>query len=439
MNGFDQSRGGRPIPAPVALWGGIECTVNRIGDTYQDQLHRNGHHHRVGDLEAVAALGLQTLRYPLIWERCAPDQPDQLDWRWSDERLAELRRLRIQPIVGLIHHGCGPRYATFDQPAFEHELPRFARAVAERYPWVNAYTPVNEPLTTARFAGLYGHWYPHTTHDRMFADILLRQCRATARAMREIRAVNPDAQLIQTDDLGYIHGSPLLRYQTDFENSRRWVTWDLLSGQVQPGHPMWEYFRYVGVPEADLWAFAENPCPPSVIGVNHYLTSERYLDADVHRYPPHRYSHNGRHTYVDTEIVRAAPEQRIGLAGLLMQAWERYRLPLAVTEVHLGCTVDEQLRYLWDFWCEANAARQQGADVRAITTWALFGSYDWNSLLTRCDNYYEPGAFDVRDGTLRPTELAGLIRALAKGQPAEHLVPSGLGWWQVSREVALNS
>ena len=25
-----------------------------------------------------------------------------------------------------------------------------------RYPWIDAYTPVNEPLTTARFSGLYG-------------------------------------------------------------------------------------------------------------------------------------------------------------------------------------------------------------------------------------------------------------------------------------------
>ena len=59
-------------------------------------------------------------------------------------------------MVGLVHHGCGPRYATFDTPVFERELPRYARRVAERYPWILDYTPVNEPLTTARFAGMYG-------------------------------------------------------------------------------------------------------------------------------------------------------------------------------------------------------------------------------------------------------------------------------------------
>ena len=64
--------------------------------------------------------------------------------------------LGIQPVVGLVHHGFGPRYATFDTPVFERELPRYARRVAERYPWILDYTPVNEPLTTARFAGMYG-------------------------------------------------------------------------------------------------------------------------------------------------------------------------------------------------------------------------------------------------------------------------------------------
>ena len=36
--------------------------------------------------------------------------------------------------------------------------------------------------------------------------------------------------------------------------------------------------------------------------------------------------------------------------------------------------------------------------MRAVTSWALLGSYDWNSLLTREAGYYEPGAFDVSSG-----------------------------------------
>ncbi|MFC5407683.1 family 1 glycosylhydrolase [Larkinella bovis] len=426
---------GSSVSQPLALWGGIECTVNRVGNSYQDQLQRSGHHHRADDLVRIAELGLKTLRYPILWERTAPERIDQPDWRWTDERLGLLRQLAIRPIVGLVHHGCGPRYATFNGPNFEQQLPRFARQVAERYPWVDAYTPVNEPLTTARFSGLYGHWFPHKTNVRVFAEILLRQCRATVLSMQQIRQVQPQAQLIQTDDLGQVHSTPLLAYQAEWENHRRWLTWDLLCGRVTDHHPLWDYLRWAGISQQELAYFSDHPTPPSVIGVNHYITSERYLDEQLWQYPAHQWGGNNRHRYVDTEVVRAAPEQRTGLGGLLRQTWERYGLPIAVTEAHLGCTVDEQMRWLLEVWQQTEEARKAGVDVRAVTAWALLGSYDWDSLLTRQEGHYEAGVFDVRAGHLQPTLLARLVHRLATGQKPGKLVPPGLGWWQTVPEM----
>ena len=83
-----------------------------------------------------------------------------------------------------------------------------------------------------------------------------------------------------------------------------------------------------------------------MIGVNHYVTSERYLDENLNQHETRTHSGNGRHCYADTEVVRAAPDQRLGVANLLLQAWERYRLPIVVTEAHLGDCVDEQKRWL---------------------------------------------------------------------------------------------
>jgi len=40
------------------LWAGVECTVNRVGDTYSDQLERTGHALRLKDLERLAELGV---------------------------------------------------------------------------------------------------------------------------------------------------------------------------------------------------------------------------------------------------------------------------------------------------------------------------------------------------------------------------------------------
>ena len=76
-------------------------------------------------------------------------------------------------------------------PQFPERLADYAARLANRYPWVERYTPVNEPLTTARFSCLYGHWYPHLRNDFAFARALLNQCRAVVLSMRAIRQSIP--------------------------------------------------------------------------------------------------------------------------------------------------------------------------------------------------------------------------------------------------------
>lgn len=412
--------------AALELWGGPECTVNRVGDDWHDQTIATGHQQRLGDLERFASLGLASLRYPVLWERVSPDRPDEGDWRWSDERLADIRRLGLNPIVGLIHHGSGPRYTSLTDPGFAEGLAAHARATAERYPWVRDWTPVNEPLTTARFSCLYGHWYPHARDERLFWTALLNQIDATRLSVRAIRAVNPQARLIQTEDLGFTWSTPQLAHQAAFENLRRWATWDLLTGRITPDHHLWAEMARFGLADR-LRAIAEDPCPPDVIGVNHYLTSERLLDHRARRYPPHL---RGPEGYVDVEAVRALGPPPHGWTGVLRHAWDRYGLPIAVTEAHNGCTRDEQMRWFHEAWRACETLRDDGVDIRAVTAWALLGSHDWTSLLTRREGRYECGVFDVRSGGPRETAMAPMLRALASGrQPASPLL-SGRGWWR---------
>src|SRR5688572_10535360 len=251
--------------ASLQLWAGPECTVNRLGDRYRDQLELTGFAHRLDDLDRLAELGFRRLRFPVLWERTAPLAEGHYDWQWSNQRLARLRDLQVEPIVGLMHHGSGPAYTNLLDPQFPRRLAEYARAVAERYPHVDAYTPVNEPVTTARFSALYGLWYPHRRDDRSFVRAVLHQMVGTVLAMREIRKVNPDAQLIQTDDLGYTTTPPRLRYQGDFENARRWLSFDLLTGRVTPSHPLWRYLIDNGAGRDELDQFVEQPCPPDVV------------------------------------------------------------------------------------------------------------------------------------------------------------------------------
>jgi dTDP-4-dehydrorhamnose reductase len=418
---------------PLELWGGHECTVNSVGDKIFDQSRIGGHHDRVSDLDLFADLGLKRLRYPVLWERVAPHDPLIRDWNWSDARMAKLRTLGLAPIVGLIHHGSGPSYTSLVDDGFAPGLAAHAAATADRYPWVRDWTPVNEPLTTARFAALYGLWRPHARDERLFWLALLNQIDATRLSMTEIRRRNPGARLIQTEDIGRTWSTPQLQDQANFDNNRRWMTWDLLDGRVVPGHTLWGRLSAYGF-EHRLRTIAENPCPPDVIGVNHYLTSDRYLDHRVERYPPERCGGNGRQTYADVEAVRALQPGPAGLEGVLRETWARYGRVLAVTECHNGCTREEQLRWLVEAWSTARDLRSRGLSIEAVTVWALLGGHNWNLLLTAEGGVYEPGAFDVRGPQPRRTAIADLAGRLASGkelpEPAK-----GQGWWH--RDIRL--
>ncbi|MFC5462528.1 family 1 glycosylhydrolase [Massilia niabensis] len=417
-------------PRLLELWGGLECTVNRVQDEYFSQLDRNGHALRNCDIGRFASLGIRAIRYPILWERTAPDGIDKADWTWPDERLPALRDAGVTPIAGLIHHGSGPRDTSLLDPAFPERLAEYAGAVAARYPWLEYYTPVNEPCTTARFAGLYGVWYPHARDDKSFIQALLIQSRATVLCMREIRKVNPNAKLVQTDDLGKTYSTPEMAVVADFYNERRWLAWDLLCGMVGPEHKLWKYLVGTGVDIADLLWFRDNTCPPDIIGVNYYVTSERWLDHRPERYPQHHRGLADGIPCADIEASRVLATPTAGIGPLLAEIWDRYRLPLAITEAHIDANREDQLRWLLEIWEAAKTAHANGIDVRAVTVWSLLGSFDWNSLVTQNRGYYEPGPFDVRSPMPRPTALAKMMRELAGGQPLSHPVLRGQGWWR---------
>jgi dTDP-4-dehydrorhamnose reductase len=346
-----------------------------------------------------------------------------------------LRELGVRPIVGLLHHGSGPAYTSLLDPGFPNKLASFAEAVARRYPWIAEFTPVNEPLTTARFSGLYGHWYPHSHSDRDYVRALLNQARGIVLGMRAIRDITPGARLVQTEDCGSTFGTDPTAPQIAHERERRWLTWDLLTGRVDDRHPLHAFLVGAGMTRDDQRFFVKAACPPDILGLNYYLTSDRYLDHRLERYPEALRGGNGDLSYVDIDAVRGRSEGIAGPEAHLTEVWRRYGIPVALTEVHVGCTRDEQMRWLVESWDGAKRARMRGIDVRAVTAWALLGSYNWDSLVTRDAKQYEPGVFDLRGTIPRPTALSSVVRSLATGSRPHHPALAGTPWWHRPERV----
>ncbi|PWT96063.1 MAG: dTDP-4-dehydrorhamnose reductase, partial [Bacteroidetes bacterium] len=368
------------------------------------------------------------LRYPVLWEIHQPNRQSKIIWNRSEFQLNKISNSGIEPIVGLLHHGSGPSFTNLADPNFPQRFAEYAFQVARKFPWIDYYTPINEPLTTARFSGLYGFWYPHHTNDFSFTRMFLNELKATILAWKAIKEVNPNAKLVQTEDLTYIHSTPTMKYQANFENHRRWLTWDILFGKFNPNHVMWQYFLDSGIKEKVLGFFSTNFSPPHIIGCNYYVTSERYLDEHLELFPSHAIGKNSFHQYVDVEAVRV--KKMKGIKSLLRETWNRYQTPIAITECHLHCTREEQMRWLQEVWNSCTQLRLQNIDVKAVTAWSLLGAYDWNSLLTKNLGHYESGVFEISNkGKLRTTALCTLVKQFSKNKKFKHPLLNQAGWW----------
>lgn len=412
------------------IWGGVECTINRVGNVFKDQLEYTGYYERENDIDLFAGLGIKAFRFPILWEKHQPATDAQIDFTWAEKQLQQLQSHNITPIAGLVHHGSGPAFTSLIDKNFPSLLAQYAGKVAEKFPFIEYYTPVNEPLTTARFSGLYELWYPHHRSDSSFVQMVMNQAKATVLAMQAIRKINPNAKLVQTEDLGKTYATKKLQYQAKFENKRRWLVFDLLCGMVTKDHPLWKYFiKYTTQEELNF--FVQNTCPPDIMGVNHYVTSERFLDDDIRNFPRHVIGGNRRNRYADVEAVRANHGQPSGLKLLIREMWQRYKIPIAITEVQLHCHRDEQLRWMRQVYKTCIQLHKEGIDIKAITAWALLGAKGWNKLLTE-DGDYESGVFDMRSGQPRMTALGKLIGSLSNGVEEKFPFLKEPGWWQRS-------
>ena len=410
------------------IWASPEPTVARLGaHAHRDQLAETGHERRDSDIDRLASLGIAATRYPVLWEKVAPRSPSERNFSWPAARLERLASLGVEPIVTLLHHGSGPRYTSLIDPAFPKLFSAYAGDVARRFPWVKRWTPINEPLTTARFSTLYGVWFPNGVFDHQaFARAIVNEMLGVAGAMRAIRAVIPDAQLLLTEDLqGFVAGDRDIASYVEHKRDRSFLSAELLMGRVVPGHPLYRYLcDDGGIEPASLARLSDEPCAPDCMGWNYYPNSERILFSEG----------EGRHRNLALLDVAA---EAIDPRALLLAAWERLRLPLALSEVHVIGNEHERARWMLQRFADLRALSAQGIDFRAFGAWAAFGMVDWTSLLRRRQNDVEDGIFTCErgDDQPRPTRVAEVVGALAQGRVP--VMPAEPGWWERERGVAV--
>ena len=413
------------------VWAGVECSFLQVGDRTVDQLTSTGHRFRPADIDLLASLKPAAVRYPVIWGW--PNGRQETDWEWAADRLERLRRHNIRPIIGLLHHGYGPAGRSAADPDFVEAFAAYAGKVARHFPWIESYLPINEPLTTSRFGGLYGWWPPHAQSRQAFAVLIVQQCLAIRAAIRAIRAVRPGAKLYVNEDGGKTYGTEAMRDQIAWNNDRRWLTFDLLTGRVGREHPLHSYLYGVRAVRRGLDSLRDDPEAPDVLGLDYYVTSDRWLDHRTELYPVAVHGGNRHRPYADVELARMDGAPIAGFSRCLRETWDRYRSPIALMEVDLAGSDADKLAWWTEAWTAACTVAKSGVPVAGVTAWSVFGAYDWATVLRRADGAYEPGAFDVRADPPQPTQIGAHIAATSLSAPDD--VFQTAGWWRRRERV----
>ncbi|HVL78317.1 MAG TPA: family 1 glycosylhydrolase [Sphingomicrobium sp.] len=293
---------------------GIENSIPTIhgGRTRVDQMEVAGHYkHWRTDFDCVEELGIHFLRYgpPIHRTYLAPGK---YDWEFADLTLGDLRRRNITPIVDLCHFGVPDWIGNFQNPDFPQLFANYAAAFADRYPWIQLYTPVNEMFICAVFSAKYGWWNEQLKTDVGFVTALKHVVKANVMGMIEILKRRADAIFIQSESSEYFHAdSPEAIGPAEVMNSKRFLSLDLNYGRRVDSH-MYQYLLDCGMTvEEYRWFLTHQLKQHCILGNDYYITNEHRVFADGH-------------TEASGEVF--------GYAEITRQYHDRYGLPVMHTE-----------------------------------------------------------------------------------------------------------
>lgn len=369
---------------------GIENSIPTIhnGRTRVDQMESCGHYkHWRLDFDCVEEIGIEYLRYGPPLHTCFRG-PGDYDWEFADLTLADLATRDITPIVDLCHFGVPDWIGDFQNPDFPQLFALYAGAFAERYPWVQLYTPVNEMFICAVFSAKYGWWNEQLKTDRSFVTALKHIVKANVMAMTEILKRRPDAIFIQSESSEYFHAdSPAAIHQAEVMNRIRFLSLDLNYGN-RVNSDMYEYLLENGMSREEYnWFLNHRLKQHCILGNDYYWTNEHRVFEDGHT---------------------TAAGETFGYSEITRQYYERYGLPVMHTETNYkeGPTGQEAVQWLWKEWANVLRIRNVGIPTVGFTWYSLTDQMDWDTALREANNRVHPvGLFDL-DRNIRPVGTA---------------------------------
>jgi len=340
-----------------------------------DEMEKCGHYkHWREDFQLIKDLGIEFLRYgPPYYS--THTGPSRYDWSFSDDTFTTLRELQITPIADLCHFGVPDWIGNFQNPDWPKLFAEYARAFAERFPWVRLYTPVNEIFVAAQFSAQYGWWNERLTSHKAFVNALKHLSQANMLAMRAILEVQPEATFIQSESSEYFHAEdPDCQEAAQFLNLKRFLSLDLTYG-YPVNAIMYEYLLDNGMTRAEYHWFSEHHVKARcIMGNDYYETNEHLVHAD------------GSAT---------ASGEIFGYYVITHQYFNRYGLPVMHTETNLQ-DAERAPQWLRKEWSNMHRLKLDGMPILGFTWYSLTDQVDWDSALRENAGRVNPcGLYDL--------------------------------------------
>ncbi len=350
-----------------------------------DEMEKCGHYKRwKDDFQLLADMQIHYLRYgpPIHTTHLGQGR---YDWSFADETFNSLKQRRITPIVDLCHFGVPDWIGNFQNPDWPELFAEYARAFAQRFPWIRYYTPVNEIFIAAMFSAQYGWWNERLSSDRDFCRALKHLCMANVLAMRAILEVRRDAIFIQSESSEYFHPEhPDCLYMCKVLNEKRFLSLDLTYGYPL-NVTMYEYLLDHGWTRDEYAWFGRYHVKAScVMGNDYYVTNEHLVHQDG---------------------TWSAAGEIFGYYVITHQYFSRYRLPVMHTETNLADS-DAAPDWLYKQWANLFRLRQDGVPIIGFTWYSLTDQMDWDTALREDAGRVNPvGLYDL-DRKIRPVGTA---------------------------------
>ncbi len=368
-------------PSPFLFATGIENSYPTIaGGVRIDQMDKCGHYARwEEDFALVRESGLNALRYGPPYYRTHVS-PDRYDWDHADPQMARLKELGLTVIADLCHFGVPSWLGGFQDPAFPVLFAEYARAFAQRYPWVRHYTPVNEIFVCASFSALRGWWNECEASDAAFVRAMRNLCMAHELAVEAILSERPDAIIVQGESIEHFHPAGAgARAEADRWNGLKQLSLDLTMGhELAPG--MARFLNEHGVPSNELSFFREKRA-----------VGQRWLGVDYYPTCEHRVASTGRQN---------GCRKPMGFKRLATQYYQRYRVPLFHCETNRVSNL--AVDWLDHQWNDIIALRASGIPVTGFTWYSLTDQIDWqHALRIERNDLHAVGMYDL-ERKIRP-------------------------------------